>query len=115
MLIINKFFAIYKFWNEFRNNFPKKHRISLAVKIDSLFLGSLEYLFIASRLHKDQKIPYLHKASGQLDLLKFFLQFAWDLKVLDNKKYILLSKRLDEIGRMLGGWTKDIQKQTPRQ
>jgi len=48
-------------------------------------------------------------ASVKLDLLKFFLQIAWEIKSLDNKKYILLSERLNEIGKMLGGWIKALK------
>lgn len=57
-------------------------------------------------------MPVLQKAAAKLDLLKFFLQIAWEIKSLDNKKYILLSEKLDEIGKMLGGWMKKAQ-ETP--
>jgi hypothetical protein len=30
----------------------------------------------------------------------------WDTAAIDSKKYILLSEKLHEIGRMLGGWQK---------
>jgi hypothetical protein len=42
-------------------------------------------------------------------LLKFFLQIAWEHKVVDHKQYSTLILNLDEVGRMLGGWKKDIQ------
>jgi len=82
----------------------------LAAKIDSLFIETLEYIFIASYLSKEQKIPYLQKAIARLDLLKFILQVSWEIKVLDNKKYIALSEQLNEIGRMLGGWNKQFSR-----
>jgi ribosomal protein S18 len=73
----------------------------------------VELLFTASYLGKEQKLPYLQKAGGKLDLLKFFLQIAWELKYIDNKKYIILSEHLSETGKMLGGWIKGIlQKKT---
>lgn len=43
---------------------------------------------------------------------KFFLQIAWEIKALDNKKYIMLSECLNEIGRMLGGWIKGLKSKT---
>ncbi len=43
------------------------------------------------------------------DLLKFFLQIMWEHKIIDHKQYGSLILLLDEIGRMLGGWKKDIQ------
>ncbi len=65
-------------------------------------------MFAASYLAKETKLPYLQKAVTKLDLLKFFLRISWEVKALDIKKYIVLSEKLDEIGRMLGGWIKQI-------
>jgi len=110
--IIQRFISVYKLWDEFKNHFPKKSRYAIGAKIDSLFLDTIELLFIASYLSKEQKLPILQKAGGKLDLLKFFLQIAWELKILDNKKYIMLSEQLNEIGKMLGGWIKGVQKET---
>jgi hypothetical protein len=108
--IIQKFLAVYKIWDEFRNHFPKKTRNAIGAKIDSLFLDTVELFFIASYLSKPEKIIYLRKASGKLDLLKFFIQIAWETKSLDNKKHIILSEHLNEIGQMLGGWMRQIAK-----
>jgi hypothetical protein len=98
--------ATYKLWHEFLPHFTKTSRYTLGIKIDNLFIETIEYIFIASRLAKDQKTPYLQKASAKLDMLKFFLQISWEIKSLDNKKYLLLSEHLNEIGKMLGGWQK---------
>ena len=111
--IIQRLIAAYKLWDEFRNHFPKKSRYTLGVKIDSLFLDTLELLFVASYLVKGQKLPRLQRANGKLDLVKFFLQIAWELRAIDNGKYIALSEQLTEIGRMLGGWIKGLQNKTP--
>lgn len=82
-------------------------------KIDSLFIEIIELLFIASYLGKQEKLPYLQKAIRRLDVLKFFFQIVWEIKALDNKKYISISEHLNEIGRMLGGWIRGIQNKTP--
>jgi len=76
----------------------------LGIKIDQLFKETTENIFLASRLAREQKIPFLRKASTKLEMLKFFLQISWEIKSVDDKKYIILSEHLDEIGRMLGGW-----------
>src|SRR3989344_580656 len=65
---------------------------------------------IASYLSKQAKLPYLQKAVAKLDLLKFFLQISWEIKAMDTKKYISLSEKLDEIGKMLGGWIREFSK-----
>jgi hypothetical protein len=109
--IIQRLIETYKLWDEIAKNFPKKSR--LRGKIDSLFIEILELSFTASYLAKDKKLPFVQKIIGKLDTLKFFLQIAWEIKQLDNKKYPILATPLSEIGRMLGGWMKQLEKQTP--
>ncbi len=109
--IIQKLIVAYKAWYEFLPHIPKTSRYTLGSKIDNCFLEIIEFLFFASCLNKQEKLPYLREASIKLDLLKFLLQVGWEFKTLDNKKYILLSKHLNEIGRMLGGWNKKLLKE----
>ena len=111
--IIGRFVSAYKLWDGLRNHFPKKSRYSLGSKIDGLFLDTIELLFIASYVSREAKIPFLKRASIKLDTLKFFLQISWELKVLDNAKYAAISEPLNEIGKMLGGWIKGVEKKNP--
>ena len=92
---------------------PKTSRYTLGNKIDDLFLKTIEYALLASYLHRAEKLPLIKQAVVKLDLLKFFLQVAWEIQALDSKKYINLSKLLDEIGKMFGGWFKGIKSKTP--
>ena len=94
-------------------DFPKISRYSFGFKIDSLFVDTAGLLYSAAHLPKSEKLPVLSKASDNLDLLKFFLQLSWEMRLLDNKKYIALAEKLNEIGNMLGGWRKQIISQTP--
>ncbi|OGF72061.1 hypothetical protein A3E35_03700 [Candidatus Giovannonibacteria bacterium RIFCSPHIGHO2_12_FULL_44_22] len=108
--VIRNLIFVYKLWHEFLNHISKTSRDTLGAKIDSLFIKIIESLFIAGYLPRQDKLPYLDSATKQLDLLKFFLQISWEIKMLDNKKYIALSKPLDEIGKMLYGWKNQVLK-----
>lgn len=110
ILILQKMSNAYKAWHNFLIHFPRLSRYTLGVKIDGLFTDALELLLMAKYEDKSNKLPIINKAIGKLDLLKFFLQVAWEIKALDNKKYIHLSEPLSEIGRMLGGWKKQLIK-----
>jgi hypothetical protein len=107
--LIQKLVQAYKSWHSFLPNFSKDSRYTIGVKIDSLFLETVELIIRAAYSDKAGKIISLNNASLKLDLLKFFLQIAWEIKSLDNKKYISLSEKLDEIGKMLGGWIKALK------
>lgn len=111
--VLQKLVAIYKLWQAYFPHFPKTSRYTLGEKIDSLFVEIVEYIVVASYLSKQEKLPYLKKGLVKLDVLKFFLQVAWEIKALDNKKFIELSEKLVEVGRMLGGWNKQLSRENP--
>ena len=51
----------------------------------------------------------------KVDTLKVLTMVLWENKSLDDKKYIQLSLKIDELGKMLGGWRGKLQKQnSPR-
>lgn len=89
--------------------FPKYSKHTLGAKIDFLFLETIEFIVKANYANKIEKIICLRRASVKLDLIKFFLQIAWEVKSLDSKKYVSLSEKMNEIGKMLGGWIKSLK------
>ena len=74
-------------------------------------MAIIEAVAIASFLTREEKLPYIRLAIRKTDTLKIFIMLLWETKSLDNKKYILLSEKLNEIGRMLGGWNGQLSKQ----
>jgi len=108
--ILRKLIAAYKLWQEYLPHFPTISKYTLGEKIDGLFIELAELIFIARYANKKTKISYLKKSSLKINLLKFFLQVSWEIRALDNKKYIALSKNINEISNMIGGW---IKKETP--
>ncbi len=98
-------------WYGCYQTLPKLHRHSLGQRIDTLFVEIIEAVALASFLSREEKHPYVRLAIKKLDTLKVLLMVLWETKSIDNKKYIALSIKLNEIGRMLGGWSGQLQKQ----
>lgn len=92
---------------------PKLHRYTLGEKIDTLFIEVMEATFAAAFLQREEKKPYVRLAIRKLDTLKLLLLVLWETKSLDTKKYIALSTRVDEAGKMLGGWQGQLTKNSP--
>lgn len=101
----------YFIWYEFCTKIPKMHKYSLGQKIDNLFVETIEATTTAGFLLPTEKLPWIRLAIRKLDTLKIFLLILWETKSIDDKKYILLSEKLGEIGKMLGGWHNQILKQ----
>ena len=60
---------------------------------------------------KTEKIPYIKVAIRKLDTIKILLQVLWESDGLNDKKYINISELLHEIGRNIGGWYGQLNKQ----
>lgn len=71
-------------------------------------LELLELIIRAGDLPKREKLPLLKQASLKVDVLKILFRLLRDLKIIDNKKYLMLEEFLQEIGKMLGGWIKSV-------
>ena len=113
--VLEKIKSAYLFWYQHYLIIPKAHRYSLGEKIDKFFVEVIEAIITASFLSQTEKLPYVRLAIRKIDTLKIFLMILWETKSFDNKKYIVLSLKLDEIGRNLGGWSGQIIKQnSPR-
>ncbi len=111
--VVQKAKDAYKLWHTFAQNLPKTFRLTLGSKIDSLFVEILETAFTASYARTGEKLVLVKTIIHKTDLLKFFLQIAWEEKVLENNKYIMLSGKISETGKMLARWKKYLEEKTP--
>ncbi len=102
---------VYLLWYGYYQTLPKLHRHSLGQRIDTLFVEIIEAISIASFLSQGEKHPWVKIAIRKTDTLKILLLVLWETKSMDNKKYIALSLKIDEVGRMLGGWNGQLTKQ----
>ncbi len=109
--VLQKVKDSYILWHSYCSDLPKTERHSFGYRIDSLFIEIIEAIAAASFLSPQEKSPYVRLAIRKLDALKILLMILWESKSLDDKKYIALSVKLDEIGRNLGGWNGQLIKQ----
>src|SRR3989339_310469 len=103
--------SAYLVWHEYHQILPKAHRYSLGQKTDNLLAETIEAIVTAAFLQKQEKLPYVRRAIQKLDTAKIFLMILWETKSLNDKKYLTLSVKLDEVGKMLGGWGGQLTKQ----
>ena len=106
--------SAYILWYGYYQTLSKIHRHTLGHRIDGLFIEIIESIALASFLKREEKHPYVRLAIRKVDTLKILLMVLWETKSLDNKKYLLVSEKIDEIGRMLGGWNGQLIKTQPR-
>ena len=111
--VLQKLAFAYKLWQGIAPHISRMTRYSLGAKIDNLFTDCIEQLLLASYTNREHKLKYIVEASNKVDFLKYFIQLVWELKAINNNKYISLSTPLTEVGKMLGGWRKQNESQPP--
>jgi len=87
---------------------PKQDRHVIGEKVQNTCLVLMENLISASHANRQIKSGYLTQAATKLDVLKTLLRLSEDVKAIPTKRYLKLSEKLQEIGKMLGGWIRSL-------
>jgi hypothetical protein len=86
------------------DRFPKAHKFVLGDRILNIALDILESL-VEATFTRDRR-GHLARANLGIDKLRFLLRMAADFKFLDRRRYEHAARSLDEIGRLIGGWSR---------
>lgn len=95
-------------WINISPHIAKSQRYSIGTKVDNKFLDLLENSYITYLTEKDNKLQKISDCIIILDVLKYLLSVAWEGKIISNKQYENVGDKLDEVGRMFGGWKKSL-------
>jgi len=107
--IVRSIYVAYAFWNEVLNKFPKTQRHVLGTKCAEYLLQILELaLAVAQASEGKEKAISLRQASVKLDTLKLLIRLCKNCKCVSNSAYLQMESQLQEVGRMLGGWSKSV-------
>ncbi len=90
------------------SRFPKSARFTFASRNDGLLLDILEDLVRARWAPRAAKASLLASADGHLAVLRVLVRLAHERRLLARGGFEHLVRRLDEAGRMLGGWRKQV-------
>jgi 23S rRNA-intervening sequence protein len=88
--------------------FPRSYRFSVGDRLVTVGLDLLLGLVRAS--YTSDKAALLQNASMETNTLRYLLRLAKDLRILTVDAYGFSTERVEEIGRMIGGWQKSVAK-----
>ena len=107
--ILKKSYDVYRQLHELRAKVAKQDRHTLWQRLENSTLQVIEGILRASAMTKDEKLPVLQEVSHNLNVTRIFIRLAKDTKIIDMGKYEDFQSQVDEIGRMLGGWVKQVK------
>lgn len=85
--------------------FPRHHRYSLGLAMENRLQAILS-LLLQAKYSKD-KAPALASANLELEVLRFQVRLAKDLKALPIKSHGFAAETMQSIGAQIGGWLKN--------
>ncbi len=84
--------------------FPRRQKFLLGDRLQGAALEVLERL-VEATYSRDRR-QQLAEANLGIEKLRFLCRLAKDLGYLDGRRYEHAARRLDEVGRLVGGWRK---------
>ncbi|MBN1479307.1 diversity-generating retroelement protein Avd [candidate division KSB1 bacterium] len=88
--------------------FPREQKFILADRIETHILQILEDLVEAYYSERSVKRPILIRVNLKLEKLRFLIRLSHDLQFFSHRQYGYLADKINEIGRMVGGWLKKV-------
>ncbi|MEI6346223.1 MAG: four helix bundle protein [bacterium] len=96
-------------WLNIIGHIAKGQRYTIGNRIENKFLDLLEVSYIAYFTPKERKVAKLSDCILLLDTLKFLIHTTWEARIISHKQYAEIAEKLEEVGRMLGGWKKRLE------
>ncbi len=91
--------------------FPRAYRHTVTQRLMDSALDVQEGLFEAQALRGLSRQTALEGVDAALNRLRLYLRLAHQWQWLSNGQYEHVSRMVVEIGRLLGGWLRQIQRQ----
>jgi len=104
LIIFQKFYDLFVYTHKTVARFPKSQRFLLSNQLLQTNIEMIRLTIIANS--KPDRQEEQKQISIQLDLFRIYVRLAKDVNFLSIKKYERLSKLINEIGKLLNGWTK---------
>lgn len=95
-------------WMNIVPHISKGARYTIGSRIENKFLDLLELAYSAYFTEKEKKAEKILQCILILDTLKFIISVAWEGKLISNKHCEDVALKLDEVGKMFGGWKKNL-------
>lgn len=84
--------------------FPRDHKFLLGDRLQVKLMDVQECCLRA--YYGRDKLRQLDEANMELEVVRHLVRLSYDLRLINEHKYGVLSERINEVGRMVGGWLR---------
>jgi hypothetical protein len=107
--VVAKAYDLLKICLPMLEGLPRSQKFTLGDRIQNHLSDLLEMLTEAYYIPPAEKRPILQKVNIRLDVLRHYFHLCYERGHYNSLKYKDYAQRIDEIGRMVGGWLKSLR------
>jgi len=108
MIVLTRMFDLLAWLLPKCERFPRPYRSTVTQRLMDAALDAQERLFDAQTRRGAGRTECLHAADAALARLRLYLRLAHYWRWLSDGQYQHASRMVAEIGRLLGGWLKQV-------
>lgn len=108
LLIYQKHLDLIEYAYNLLKKYPKSEKYAMAAQIKNSMFDSLKLILRANKVYGNRqvRIEHLNALDAEIQLQKVLVRLSQQNQYITHSNYMEWSRRLDEIGRILGGWIK---------
>lgn len=106
LIILQKTYDLMLYAFPLLARFPKNQRFTLAQKIQNGMLDTAAHIVRANMSRGRDRWLALREVNACLEILRLNVRLSMELGFMPRKQWEQISYKLNEIGKLLGGWMK---------
>lgn len=108
LLIYQKYVDLIQYAYELLKKYPKAEKYAMTAHIKESMFAALKTILRANKIYRNPqvRVDMLNTLDAELHVQKVLVRLSHQQRYINNNNYLEWSKRLDEIGRLVGGWIK---------
>ena len=112
LIIYKQYLELIYYTETITEKYPKSVKLSLVTEIKNNTYEGMKYILMAYKEYElKSKMANLNRLDINLKMLKVLIRVSYKKKYINVKNYYAWSKKICNIGNLLGGWINKCQRQ----
>lgn len=111
LMIYKQYLEMIYYTENITLKYPKSEKGAMVDEIKRITYNGMRKIILANKeFNKNKRIIILNEIDVELKMLKVMIRVSYRKKYINSKNYSAWSKKIYNIGNLLGGWIKSCLK-----
>ena len=111
LMIYKQYLGMIYYTENITLKYPKSEKGAMVDEIKRITYNGMRKIILANKeFNKNKRIIILNEIDVELKMLKVMIRVSYKKKYINSKNYSAWSKKIYNIGNLLGGWIKSCLK-----